>query len=196
MLTLFHSPQSRSTRVVALLHAMGVLDDIQIKTVTIPRSDGNGSTDTENPHPEKKVPVLKHNGELIRETSAIMIYLTDHFNSPLGRQVGKTGRGTYLSWMAYYGGVVEPVIVGNFIGIQEEPTFTATFRGLTEIQQTLEAALADGPFLMGDNITAVDFIMASPFQWAPHVTPEHPAIRNWVKRVSEHPSSVWAASLS
>ena len=44
MLTLFHSPNSRSTRVVALLHELGALDAVRIETVTVARRDGSGAT--------------------------------------------------------------------------------------------------------------------------------------------------------
>ena len=84
MLTFYHSPQTRSTRVMALIHAMNVLDQLDVKTVTVPRQDSGGGPDATNPHPEKKVPALVHDGELIRETSAIMVYLTDHFKRSLG----------------------------------------------------------------------------------------------------------------
>lgn len=193
MLTFYHSPQSRSTRVLALIHAMGKLDEIDVKTVTVSRQDGSAGPDAANPHPEKKVPLLVDGDELIRETSAIMVFLTDYFKSPLGRQVGEKGRGEYLSWMAYYGGVVEPVIIGNFMGAADNPVFKSTFRGLPEMYETLTQALDGSPFLMGAEITAADFIMASPFQWAPNFLPDIPAIQDWVKRVSEHPSCVWAA---
>ncbi|MAP95541.1 MAG: glutathione S-transferase [Ponticaulis sp.] len=193
MLTLNHSPRTRSTRMVALIHAMGKLDEVNIKTVSVPRQDGSGGPDEANPHPEKKVPVLVHSGELVRESSAIMLYLTDYFKSSLGRQIGETGRGTYLSWLAYYGGVVEPVFVAAFAGLQDNPVFTSTFRGMKELHEVLENAVSGSAYLMGDEITAADFIMASPFQWAADFMPENPAVRDWVKRVTDHPSSVWAA---
>ncbi|MAK60341.1 MAG: glutathione S-transferase [Ponticaulis sp.] len=192
MLTFYHSPQTRSTRVLALIHAMGKLDEVELKTVSIPRQDGGGGPDDSNPHPEKKVPLLVHNGELIRETPAIMVYLTDHFKSPLGRQVGETGRGEYLSWMAYYGGVVEPVLVGGFAGVGDNPVFQSTFRGMAEIEETLVRALTGQDWLMTDGFTAVDLIMVSPFLWMPDAVPENELIRAWVKRCSEHPSMVWA----
>lgn len=192
-LTLYHSPQTRSTRVLALINAMGKLDEVSIVNVSVPRQDGSGGPDEANPHPEKKVPVLVHDGEMIRESSAIMVYLTDHFESALGRKAGETGRGTYLSWMAYYGGVVEPVMVTAFAGLQDNPIVTSTFRGLPELYNTLSKALEDAAYLMGDEISAVDFIMASPFQWAPNFMPDNQSIQDWVKRVAEHPSSVWAA---
>ena len=192
MLTLYHAPNSRSTRVVALVHAMGKLDEVDIRTVTISRQQGNDLPDDTNPHPEKKVPLLVHNGEMIRESSAIMLYLTDHFKSLLGPQIGETGRGEYLSWLSYYSGVIEPVIVGNFMNVQDNPVFVSTFRGLDEIHASIERGLSRGPWIMGDGFSAADLLISSPYLWAPHLLPENPIIRDWVKRCQEHPSMVWA----
>lgn len=101
MLTLYHAPNSRSTRIVQLIHEMGVTDQVDIQKVSIPRQDGSGAVDTANPHPEGKVPCLTHDGAMIRESDAIMLYLTDHFgDTPLGRSIGAPGRGAYLSWLS------------------------------------------------------------------------------------------------
>lgn len=54
MLTLFHAPQSRSSRIVTLIDEMGIGDKIEIKHVSIPRQDGSGQRDPANPQPEGK----------------------------------------------------------------------------------------------------------------------------------------------
>ena len=42
MLTLYHAPFSRSTRIVALIHDLGLQDRVQIEPVTVTRPDGSG----------------------------------------------------------------------------------------------------------------------------------------------------------
>ena len=96
MLTLFHSPQSRSSRIIRLLFELDVIDQVEIRNVTIPRQDGTGQIDPENPHPEGKVPLLVHDGCMIRESNAIILYLTDLFPSALAPVVGDADRGSYL----------------------------------------------------------------------------------------------------
>src|SRR5581483_9494414 len=54
MLTLYHAPQSRSTRFLWLLEELGA--DYKIAYTNIPRRDGSGAIDPANPHPDKKVP--------------------------------------------------------------------------------------------------------------------------------------------
>lgn len=190
MLKLYHAPHSRSSRIVQLLDELGATDEVDIMTVTIPRRDGSGGQDPKNPHPEGKVPMLVHDGTEIWETPAIILYLTDLFPaSGFGPVIGDRQRGTYLSWLAYYGDVVEPVMVLQAAGLQH-PYLEATFRGIDQVVARLEAALAHDPFLLGDRFSAVDLLLCSPFTWFPEATPDVPVIRAWVARCESRPSSV------
>lgn len=194
MLTLFHSPQSRSTRIIRLLDEMGTRDRVNIRAVTIPRRDGTGARDAANPHPEGKVPVLVDGDEVITESNAIMLYLTDTLgDGRVGPRHGEAGRGTYLSWLAWYGNVVEPVMVTAAAGI-DHPFITSSFRGQAEIAARLAASLKGRPFLMGNHPTAADILLASPFLFFPDFTPDVPVIRDWVKRCGTLPSTVSAAA--
>lgn len=193
MLTLFHAPLSRSTRIIGLLHAMDAMNKVDIRPVSIPRVDGSGGRDPANPHPEGKVPLLVDDGVAIWESAAIMLYLTDLFpGGGMGVPQGDRLRGRYLSWLSYYGSVVEPVVILDHVGIAH-PVLDTTFRGVPEVVGRLSAALAEGPWLMGDRYTAADLLMASPYQWFPEGTPEDPAIRDWVARCSDRP---WSAAVA
>lgn len=185
MPTLYHSPQSRSSRVIAQLMAMGKLASVEVVLVTIKRGDGTGSADPKNPHPEGKVPFLvTDEGEEIRESAAIMMYLDELFDHPLSPKPGETGRGLYLGWMSYYSGVMEPAMVAHFAGI-DHPLMTATFRSQAEVADHLAKSLTGNKFLLGAELSVADIIAASTFQWAPHLTPENDAVKAWVARVSQ-----------
>lgn len=189
MLTLYHAPRSRSSRIVRLIDELGCGDRVSIETVTIPRQDGSGGPDPRNPHPEGKVPVLVHDGALIWETPAVMLYLTDLFpEAGFAPVIGDPKRGPYLSWLAYYGDVVEPVMVLAFAGL-EHPVLTTTFRGMAEVTDRLTAALAGQPFLLGDRFSAADLLLSSPFSWFPEATPDMAVIRDWVARCEAEPSA-------
>ena len=56
MLTLFHAPQSRSSRIIWLLEELGA--DYEIRYVDIQRRDGSGGPDLANPHPARRSPPL------------------------------------------------------------------------------------------------------------------------------------------
>src|SRR5579859_5670765 len=116
MITLHHAPKSRSSRFLFLLEELGA--PYEIKRVSIRRGDGSGAPDPENPHPHGKVPVIDDDGVIVYESSAIALYLTDTFpRAGLGPVVGDPLRGPYLSWLAYYTGVLEPAFVSKFLQV-------------------------------------------------------------------------------
>ena len=189
MLTLYHSPHSRSSRVLWLLEELGGKAEIDVRTVTIPRVDGSGGRDSANPHPEGKVPLLVHDGVEIWETAAILTYLTDLYpEAGLGVPVGHPDRGRFLSWMSWYGSVMEPVLILAAAGI-EHPYFTASLRGVPEVNARLSNALKDRPFLMGDTFTVADLICQSPYAWFREALPEFPDIQAWFERCQARPAN-------
>ncbi|WP_321362987.1 glutathione S-transferase family protein [uncultured Celeribacter sp.] len=187
MLTLYHAPKSRSSRIVTLLMALDAMSEVDIRLTDIPRQDGSGARDPNNPHPEGKVPLLvTEGGEMIRESNAIMLYLTDRFPSDLAPTVGAPGRGAYLSWLFWYGNVLEPAYVHQIAGLSH-PALTATFRGMSEAVAYLVSGLQKREFLMGNHFSAADLLIASPFLWFPEATPDVAVIRDWVARCGAEP---------
>src|ERR1700761_9786115 len=97
LITLYHSPQTRSASILWLLEELEV--PYQTKAVDFRRPDGTGKKDPSNPHPHGKVPALSDDGEFVFEGAAIALYLTDKYRKKkLGPAVGKPKRGEYLSW--------------------------------------------------------------------------------------------------
>lgn len=191
MLTFYHAPNSRSTTILQLIHEMGVADQIRVQIVTIPRHDGSGGPDAANPHPEKKVPYLTDGNDWVRERAAIIAYLTDRFDSDLGRPVGDPQRGRYLSWLAWYQGVLEPVSLFRATGITH-PWIDATFRDMQTAIAEVESALKDQPYLLGDRYSAADMLIAGAFhffgQMDPTVIPQTGPMRDWIARCQDRPS--------
>jgi glutathione S-transferase len=187
MLTLIHAPDSRSTRILQLIDEMGIWDQIEIRRVNIIYRDGQGMIDPANPHPEGKVPALIHDGTLITESAAIMLYLTALFpEAGLAPKPGNALRGTYLTWLFWYQGIMEPVMMAEVMGIHH-PGLTRNFRGMEAIAARLEAALQKGPWLAGE-YSAADLICGSAFAFMPQLTPDNDRIRDWVARCLARPS--------
>ncbi len=162
MLTLFHAPQSRSSRIVTLIDEMGITDKVGIQIVTIARRDGSGGRDPANPHPEGKAPALLHDGTLITESPAVIQYLTGLFpDTGLAPNSGDPKYGEYLTWLHWYGSVMEPVMIFAAGGI-DHPSLHVTYRGLPEVTARIERALAKGPWLLGDRFSAADLLVHSP----------------------------------
>lgn len=182
MLTLYHAPESRSGSIVTLIRLMGIRDKVDIVEVTIPRQDGSGGIDPKNPHPEGKVPYLVDGDDHVRERGAIITWLTDRFpESGLGRPVGHPQRGAYLSWLFYYQGVIEPVMMLHYLRIQH-PALQATFRDYDTMLQRIEEAVTDNPFLLGPDFSAADLLCASPFLFFGEAMPVTPTVQVWAER--------------
>lgn len=190
MVTLVHAPQSRSSRCIWLLEELGAPYDI--KKVNISRQDGSGGRDPANPHPDGKVPALIDDGVVITESPAIFLYLTDKFpKNGLGPVVGDRQRGPYLTWLSYYGGVIEPVVNAVFGGFEND-AFRRTFRGKAEMDERLSKALSAGPYLMGDKFTAADILIGSLGAFARQMMPPGAVVDDYLKRIHERPAALRA----
>ena len=188
MLTLFHSPHSRSSAIVALVEEMGIADRIKVQRVTIPRADGTGRRDPANPHPEGKVPALLHDGRVITERGAIILQLCALFpDAGMAPVPGTPDWGLFAAWMAWYQGVLEPVLILKAAGI-EHPYMTSAIRGTDEVTARIRAALEKGPWLLGDRYSAADVLVHSPYAWFTDMTPDDTLIRDWVERCKARPS--------
>lgn len=183
---LYHAPKSRSSGIVTLIDELGA--DVEIREVSIPRQDGSGGPDPANPHPEKKVPYLVDGADTVRERGAIVLYLTDKYpEAGLGPIEGEPGRGQYLSWLYYYQGVMEPLLILHAAGLSH-PAITASLRDMDAMLARLTEALANGPYLLGEQYSAADLLCSSPFQWFSGLLPDRPEIRDWVARCADRPA--------
>jgi glutathione S-transferase len=188
MLTLVHSPRSRSTRFIFLLEELGVPCEIQ--TVDIRRGDGSGAVDPANAHPHGKVPALIHDDTLVFESPAIALYLTDAFPAArLGPRVGEAARGAYLSLLTYYGSVLEPAFMSKFLNTPV-PRGTAGWVPVEETIAYLERLLAMGPYLLGQAFWAVDILYGTTFAMFKNspLMPSSPIIADYGDRVSARPA--------
>jgi glutathione S-transferase len=190
MLTLYHSPESRSSRFIWLLEELGV--EYEIVHCDIQLRDGSGSADAKNPHPEKRVPALHHDGQLVTEQIAIALYLTDTFpNGGLGVQVGEPGRASFLSWLGFYAGEVDPLYTTRKLyGDRLDPK---TIKDSQRVITRVSAALANGPYLLGSQFSAADILVSGPFEWAlawdPNFASTNGAIKGWLERLAERPAA-------
>lgn len=188
MLTFYHAPESRSSAIMALIEEMGIADRITVHSVDIPRMDGSGRTDPANPHPEGKAPCLVHDGHVITERGSIILYLTTLFpQAGLAPPVGSPEWGSYVTWLCWYQGVFEPVLIHEAAGLIH-PFLSATFRGHTEAAARIHAALERGPYLLGDRFSAADLLIHSPYAWFKDSAPNDPLILDWLARCTARPA--------
>lgn len=184
MLTLYHSPDSRSSRFIWLLEELGA--DYQLVYCNIPRRNGIGAPDPSNPHPDKRVPALVHDGVLVTESAAIALYLTD-LMSAMGPAPSEPNRGAYLSWLAYYAGEVEPAFAAKISGRWKNDAIAA--KAFERVIERVFSALRAGKFLLGERFSAADILVASIFQWYRDFAPACVELDLWLERLAARPAA-------
>ena len=183
MLTLIHCPRTRSSRFIWLLEEIG--EPYGIEYVTIAGREGR---DPKNPHPHGKVPALIHDGELVTESAAIALYLSDAFPAAgLGPQVGEKGRADYVSWIAYYAGVIEPAMVAKATA-WVSPVGMTGWASFEDMEARIAARLEAGPWMLGERFSTIDILVGSLLQWAAKMFPERPAYEAFTARFSARPA--------
>ncbi len=198
MLTLYHAPMSRSSRIVWLLEELGC--DYRTRAVSIRRRDPEappapgapmtGARDPANRHPHGKVPALDHDGTMVYESAAVVLYLTDLFpEKGFGPAVGEPQRGDYLSWLAYYAGVFEPAFTTAVLGFDETDSTTG-WAPIGEVMAHVGGALDRGPYMLGDAFSGADILYGSTFAlfMGSPLVPRTDALAAYVARLTARPA--------
>jgi len=194
MLTLIYKPQTRATSIVWLLEEIGT--PYEMKTVTTRTADGKGAVDPANPHPHGKVPALVHDGEVLFESAAIALYLVDLFpEAKLGPRVGEAKRGTFLSWLAYRPGILEPAMMERYLKLQHIHGAMG-WAEADEVDATLNRHLKGNKYFLGDSFSAADVMMGGAIHYMMMVKllAETPVFKDYCARITARPAFQKAAA--
>ena len=187
MITLYHSPMTRSASILWLLEELAV--PYETKLVGFRKFDGTGERDPSNPHPHGKVPALTDDDELVFETSAIALYLTDKYRAhKLGPAADEPKRGEYLSWLAYRPGVLEPALICRRFDIKH--VFGAMgWAPAAEVEEVLNAHLAARRYFLGDEFSALDILLGGGlnFMMMAKMVAETPVLKDYTARITDRP---------
>jgi glutathione S-transferase len=197
MITLYHAPTSRSSRFLWLLEEIG--EPYEVKLVSLRRRDGTGEPAPpayRKIHPHGKVPAIAHDGAIVFESAAIALYLGDAFpRAKVGVPIGDAKRGPYVTWLAYYTGVMEPAFVGKALGFTTINSTTGWAAPEDVIAHVVDA-LSRGPYLLGEQFTTADVLFGSTFalfKGSP-LLPPNDTILAYVDRVVKRPAFLRAAA--
>jgi glutathione S-transferase len=188
MITLYHSPMTRSASIVWLLEELGVT--YETRRVDWRRADGSGARDPANPHPHGKVPALADDGETLFETSAIALYLTDKYRTnPMGPLPGEPTRGAYLSWLAYRPGVMEPALLSRRLGITHIHGAMG-WAPADAVEAVLNDHLASRDYFLGDTFSAADILLGGGvhFMIMAKLMAQTPVLHAYTARLASRPA--------
>ena len=156
----YHNPMSRGRIVHWMLEEVGVPYRIELL-----RFDQREQKRAEflAINPMGKIPTIVHRGVVITEAAAICVYLADAFpDKKLAPTLDEPARGTYLRWLFFGAGCVEPAMVDKmFARPTPERTEAVGYGSYENTISTLEQAITPGPFILGERFSAADVYVGS-----------------------------------
>ena len=171
MPTLYHSAQSRSVRPRWLLEEIGA--PYELVSMSLQAGDQK-KPEYLKINPNGTVPALVDGDVRLFESAAICQYLADKVpEKRLAPPVGTPARGYYYQWIHFAMSALEPPLITIFLHTvmlpeaERIPQLVPPAREqLRSALGVLDRALAGRSFLVGDDFTAADVMVASTLAWA------------------------------
>jgi len=188
LITLYYSPQSRATGARVLLEELGAPYDLHVLNM---KAGEQRQAAYLAVNPLGKVPAIRHGDALVTEQVAIFIYLADLFpQAGLTPALNDPRRGPYLRWIAYYGSSFEPALIDKFMKREPAPVSQSPYADFDTMLGALEAQLAKGPYLFGEEITAADILWGIAFNWTMTfgLVPKKDVFARYAERVTARPA--------
>jgi glutathione S-transferase len=143
-------------------------------------------------NPMGKVPTIVHRGVVVTEAAAICTYLADAFpKAELAPALDDPARGTYLRWMFFGAGCIEPAIMDRmFERPAQPPPMSLGYGSYDATLNALEKAVTPGPFVLGERFSAVDVYLASQIGWGlgTKALEARPAFERYSARCTDRPA--------
>ncbi len=187
-ITLFHSPQSRSSGTLTLLEELGAPYELRLVNM---KAGENRQPAYLAVNPLGKVPAILHRGALVTEQVAIFLYLADLFpEKGFAPAIGDPLRGPYLRWMVYYAACYEPGLVDTAMKREPAPLAMSPYGDFDAMLQTVIDQLSAKPYLLGERESAADLLWGMALQWGMmfKIIPEHPVLTAYVASITDRPS--------
>jgi len=163
-ITFYTHPMSRGLTVHWLLEELGA--PYEMKVLDLAKREQKAPAYLAI-NPMGKVPAIVHRGVVVTESAAICVYLADAFpKAGLAPALDDPRRGTYLRWLFFGAGCVEPAVVDKMFA--RPPVERAGAVGYGTYEDTLAAlatALVPGPFILGERFSAADIYVGSQIFW-------------------------------
>ncbi len=187
MIKFYWCPQTRASRILWMLKEMG--EPYEIEQVDL-RNPETKSAEFLAASPMGKVPALADGSVKIADSSAIALYLADRYPaSGLAPAIDDSQRGSYLYWMTFTPGVIEPAMAERFNNweVNRGNSGWGDFDLMIEV---LEKGLEQGPWLLGERFSAADVLVGSSvyFMKLFGILPENAVIEAYVERCLARPA--------
>lgn len=185
---LYWSPRTRSFTALWLMEETGapyerVLTDISTGAQKTP--------DYLAINPMGKVPALKDGDATLAEASAICAYVAERYpEAKLAPPIGDPLRAKYLYWLFFAPGCIEPAMMQIATKIEISPV-SAGWGDATRVFDVLDAALAKGPWILGESFSAADVAVGAALNFSVRLfkmVPSRPSFDAYIARCIARPA--------
>lgn len=154
-IVLHHHPFTRAATVVSMLEEVGV--DYTLSWVDLLAGE-HKKPEMLALNPMGKLPIIEDGDLVVTESAAIGLYLADRYApGRLAPALDDPARGTYLRWAFFSPTVVEPAAYARGASWEYQPA-QAGWGTFDAMMDTVEHAIGDGPWLLGDQFTMADIV--------------------------------------
>ncbi|MEL6177336.1 MAG: glutathione S-transferase family protein [Myxococcota bacterium] len=187
--TFYYNPNSRAQMVHWALEELGVPYDTQLIRFS---ADEHKTPEFLALNPMGKLPTIEHRGVVVTEAAAIITYLADAYpDSGLAPAFNDPARGTWLRWLFFTAGCVEPAVMDK--AFQRPPIERKGSVGYGSYEDTmdaLETAITPGALILGERFSAADVYLGAQVMWGLKFgnIEARPAIVAYNARCSERPA--------
>ena len=84
--------------------------------------------------------------------------------------------------------MIEPVVSFQFLGLANHEGLARTFRGRSELDRRILDALKKSSYIVGNEFTAADILIASMGQWSRDMLPKDQIIDSYLERCNARPA--------
>lgn len=185
--TLYHHPWSRAANVVWMLEEVGVAYDLAYIDFV---AGANKTPEFLAKNPMGKLPTLVDGETVITESAAIGLWLADRYSlGDLAPTLDDPARASYYRWILYGPSVIEPGCYAH----QASWSYKASSAGWGTYEamlDTVERAIGDGPWLLGERFTMADVCFGGTviYMTGFGMMEKRPAIMAYVDRLKARPA--------
>jgi len=196
MMKLYWSPRTRSFTTLWLMEETGV----PYERVLIDIHKGSQRTlEFLAVNPMGKVPALADGDATLAEAAAICAYVAERCpQAKLAPELGDSHRAKYLYWLFFAPSCIEPAIA-QIATKMELSSVAAGWGDAQRVFDVLEAALEEGPWILGKQFSAADIAIGSGLNFAVRsfkMVPARPAFDRYLDRCSARPAFERAQALA
>lgn len=195
-LTFYTNPMSRGRIIRWMLEEVGQ----PYETVVLDYATTMKGADYLAINPMGKVPAIRHGDTVVTEAAAICAYLADAFpQSNLAPAPGSKLRGPYYRWMFYGAGPIEAMASNHALGvaIPDDKRGMVGYGSREQVIDTLEKAVSERDYLVGDSFTAADLYVGAQIGWGLQfgTIDKRPAFEAYTGRLLSRPAAVRAREI-